>query len=350
MGKERRKKLSAEELYTFSDEMCMMIESGISSVEAVTLMQEEAHSTEEKEILTDMLDALYETGYLTEAVRRAGVFPDYYVQMLQMGEQTGKTDNILRTLAKHYYREDEIAKAVKSAISYPLLMISMMLVIILVLVTQIMPIFERVFAQLGSSMGGISGGVLEIGKFLGRYAVVFFFLIAFIIAIMIYLLKSEAGRLKLMKLCSKNRILKNIYDKIEVSRFASGIAMTISSGMDIEHAVEMSGELVGSEAFQKKLEACKQKLQNTTDLGQAFASAGIFTGLYGRMAVLAAKTGNLEQAMEKVADTYQNEADEEIHRLISIVEPTLVIILSVVVGMLLLSVMLPLLNIMAGIS
>lgn len=350
MGKETRKKLSIEELYTFSDEICMMIESGVSSVEAVTLMQEEARNNEEKEILAEMRDSLYETASLTEAIKRTGVFPAYYVQMLQMGEQTGKTDNVLRTLAKHYYREAEIGKAVKSAISYPLLMVSMMLVIILVLVTQIMPIFERVFAQLGSSIGGISGGVLEIGNFLGQYAVVFFFLIVLCMALMVYLMKSDTGRLKLMRVFGKNRTLKNILDKLEAGRFASGMVMTISSGMDIEQAVEMSGKLIRSEAFQKKLAVCKKKMQNTTDLGEALALSGIFTGLYGRMAVLAAKTGNLEQAMEKVADAYQNEADEEIHRLIAIVEPTLVIILSVVVGMLLLSVMLPLLNIMAGIN
>lgn len=350
MDKEKRKKLSAEELYAFSDEMGMMIESGVSSLETVTLMLEESQSKEEKALLTDMQNTLYDTGSLSTAVKETEVFPEYYTYMLQMGEQTGKTDNVLRALANHYNREDEIAKAIKSAISYPLLMVSMMLVIIIVLVTQIMPIFERVFAQLGSSMGGISGGVLEIGKFLGRYAVVFFFLIAILVAGIVYLSKSESGRLKLRKLCSKIRSFGNIYDKIEVSRFASGMAMTISSGMDIAQAVEMSGGLIQSELFQKKIEACMRELQSTMDIGEAFALSGIFTGLYGRMAVLAAKTGNLEQVMEKVADTYQNEADEEIHRLIAVVEPTLVIILSVVVGMILLSVMLPLLSIMVGMN
>lgn len=348
--KQKRKKLSAEELYAFSDEMSMMIESGISSLEAVTLMLEESENTEEKEILGAMRDTLYDTGSLTSAMQETGVFPAHYTYMLQMGEQTGKMDEVLHALANHYNREDEILKAVKSAISYPLLMVCMMLVIIVVLVTQIMPIFERVYAQLGSSMSGISGAVLGMGKFLGQYAVVFFFIVALLVAFIIYLSKSETGRLKMVRICSRNRSFRSIYDKIEISRFASGMAMTISSGMDIAQAVELSGGLVRSELLQKKLEVCKQELENTIDIGEAFAKSGIFIGLYGRMAILAAKTGNLEQVMEKVADTYQKEADEEIYSLIAVVEPTLVIVLSVVVGMILLSVMLPLLSIMVGMN
>ena len=84
------------------------------------------------------------------------------------------------------------------------------------------------------------------------------------------------------------------------------------------------------------------------DIGKAFSESGIFSGLYGRMAILGAKTGNMESVLEKVANTYQEEADNEINELIAIVEPTLIIVLSIIVGLILLSVMLPLLNIMSG--
>lgn len=348
--KTKYKMLSAEELFAFADEMSMMIESGISAIEGLTLMLEESDVEEEKKLLSDMRDTMYDTGSFSMAVEQIKVFPEYFCYMLRMGEQTGKTDEVLRSLARHYNREYEIAKAIKSAVSYPLLMVTMMLIIIVVLVTQIMPIFEKVFIQLGTSMGGISGGILEIGKFLGQYAAVFFIALVVVAGVGIYLVKSEKGKAFLVKLCSKNKTFYSIYNKIEVSRFASGMAMTISSGMDMTQALEMAGGLVKSEDFKEKLTVCKKQLQDTMDIGNAFSESHIFSGLYGKMAILAAKTGNLEQVMEKVADTYQNEADEEIHRLIAVVEPTLVIVLSVVVGMILLSVMLPLLSIMAGMN
>lgn len=343
------KKMSVEELFAFSDEMYMMIASGVSALEAVTLMLEESRDAGEKQLLEQMQETIYATGSFACAVREAAVFPEYYTYMIEIGEQTGKTDQVLRALANHYERENDIYRAIRSAVSYPLLMVTMMLIIIVVLVTQIMPIFERVFIQLGSSMEGFSGGLLQVGSFLSKYSGVFVVLLVALIAGAVYLMKTSDGRKRLVMMVCRIKAFGSIYDKIMISRFASGMAMTISSGMDMNQAMEVSGGLVTSEKLQKKLKDCEAAFTDSMDIGTAFSKSGIFTGLYGKMVVLAAKTGNLEQVMEKVANTYQNEADEEIHGLIAVVEPTLVIVLSIVVGLILMSVMLPLLNIMTGI-
>lgn len=348
--KKENKKLSSEELFAFSDEMHMMIQSGISAVEAIALMLEESQTVYEKDLLKQMQDTLYDKGSFAAAVREAKVFPDYYTYMIEIGEQTGNTDEVLRTLAAHYEREIAIHRAIKSAISYPLLMVSMMLVIIVVLVAYIMPIFERVFRQLGSDMDGVSGGLLQVGQVIVEYRFIFLALLVILVAAGLWLFKSTSGKKILLSLVSKIGVFNRIYEKIMVSRFCSGMAMTISSGMSLPQALEIAENLVTNAKIQSKIQICKDKFAESTDIGNAFAQSGLFTGLYGRMVVLAAKTGNMEQVMDKVADTYQDEADEEIHSLIAFVEPTLVIILSVIVGLILMSVMLPLLNIMAGMN
>lgn len=343
-----RKRLSSEELFAFSDEMHMMIVSGVSALEALTLMLEESQDAAEKVLLEQMQDEMYATGSFASAVREAAVFPEYYIHMVEIGEQTGKTDEVLRALANHYERETAIYRAIRSAVSYPLLMVTMMLLIIIVLVTQIMPIFERVFIQLGSSMEGFSGGLLQAGSFLTRYGMVFVILLVLLIVLALCLIKTEGGRARLTALLCRIKSFRAIYDKIMLSRFASGMSMTISSGMDINQALEVAGGLVTSAQLRQKIQKCAAELENTSDIGTAISASGIFTGLYGKMVVLAAKTGNLEQVMEKAAVTYQDEADEEIQGLIAVVEPTLVIVLSIVVGLILMSVMLPLLNIMTS--
>lgn len=347
--KKWNKKLSAEELFAFSDEMYMMIASGVSSLEAITLMMEETDDPVEKELLGKMQDTMYAGGSFAMAVRDAEVFPEYYTYMVEIGEQTGKTDEVLRSLANHYERENAIYSAIRSAVSYPLLMVTMMLIIIIVLVTKIMPIFERVFIQLGSSMEGFSGGLLRAGSFLTQYSALFVGLLLVLIAFAITMIRTPNGRKRLTAFVCKMKSFRSIYDKIMISRFASGMAMTISSGMDMSRCLEVAGGLVTSDWMKQKINDCAQKYENDNDIASAFSLSGIFTGLYGKMVILAAKTGNLEQVMEKVADTYQDEADDEIHSLIAVVEPTLVIVLSIVVGLILLSVMLPLLNIMTGI-
>ncbi|MCF0130979.1 MAG: type II secretion system F family protein [Pseudobutyrivibrio sp.] len=348
MSENTNKKLSAEELYAFSDEMGMMISSGVSVIQGITLMLDESEGGEEKELLQQMENEIAMTGSLANAVEKADVFPVYFVDMIKMGEQTGNLDSVLTSLASHYSREMAISAAIKSAIGYPLLMVAMMLVIIVVMVTEIMPIFERVFIQLGSKMDGVSGGLLAVGSFLHNNGLILVVILAIIVIGIVVIARNKAARDKVISFLYKRKSFKSIYDKIATSRFASAMAMTLSSGMDVMQAIDVSGRIVDAPGFDEKLEKCKDSFAMNMDIGRAFSESGIFGGLYGRMAVLGAKTGNMESVLEKVANTYQEEADNEINDIIAVVEPTLIIILSIIVGLILLSVMLPLLNIMSG--
>lgn len=348
MADKSRKKLAAEELYAFSDEMGMMISSGVSAIQGLTMMIDESEGGEEKELLTEMEQVVGETGSLSKAIEKAGVFPDYFVEMAKMGEQTGKMDSVLTNLAAHYSREMAISNAIRSAVTYPLMMVAMMFVIIIVLVTEIMPVFDRVFKQLGGTMDGLSAGFLAIGKFMKANGLLFVIILLLIVVYLFILNKSKWGKNHRAMLLYKSRRFKSIHQKIATSRFASAMAMTLSSGMDVMQSLEVSGRIVDAPEFEQKVEKCKDSFAETMDIGKAFSNSGIFGGLYGRMAILGAKTGNMENVLEKVATTYQEQADEEINDFIAVVEPTLVIILSVIVGIILFSVMLPLLNIMAG--
>ncbi len=348
MSEKSRKKLASEELYAFSDEMGMMISSGVSSIQGLTMMIDESSGGEEKELLTEMLDVVETTGSLAKAIEQADVFPDYFVEMVKMGEATGKMDSVLTGLAAHYNREMAINSAIRSAVTYPLMMVAMMLVIIIVLVTEIMPVFDRVFRQLGGTMDGLSAGFLALGKFLKSNGIIFVIILIALVVYLIVLNKTEWGKNHRNVILFSSRKFRSIHEKISTSRFASAMAMTLSSGMDVLQALDVSGRIVEAPEFETKVENCKDSFAKTMDIGKAFSESSIFGGLYGRMAILGAKTGNMENVLEKVAVTYQEEADEEINDLIAVVEPTLVIILSVIVGIILLSVMLPLLNIMSG--
>ncbi|MCR5194850.1 MAG: type II secretion system F family protein [Pseudobutyrivibrio sp.] len=348
MSDKTRKKLTAEELYAFSDEMGMMISSGVSSIQGITMMLDESQGGEEKELLTEMESIVSESGSLSKAIESVDVFPDYFVEMAKMGETTGKMDSVLTNLAAHYSREMAISNAIRSAVTYPLMMVAMMLIIIVVLVTEIMPVFDRVFKQLGGTMDGLSEGFLAVGSFIKENGVIMLIILLAVVIYFIVINKTTWGKNHRNNLLYKSRRFKSIHSKIATSRFASAMAMTLSSGMDVMQALDVSGRIVEAPDFEKKLEKCKDSFAETMDIGRAFSLSGIFGGLYGKMAILGAKTGNMENVLEKVATTYQEEADEEINDFIAVVEPTLVIILSVIVGIILLSVMLPLLNIMSG--
>ena len=301
-----------------------------------------------KELVDEIYQSVMDTGRLDQAREETKVFPEYLIRMTQIGEETGTLDEVMESLAEHYDREEAIRRSVRSAISYPLLMIGMMLVIIIILMTKVMPVFDQVFRQFGQEMTGFSRGILLAGNALSRYSAVFAVLLAVIVCAGIYFTKTESGRKKLYHIGSGFAFSRELKDKLSACRFAGGMSLALKSGLTPEQGMEFSENLIEDDDFRKKVAECKADMENGTDIAEALVKAGIFTGVYARMTSIAGKAGMMDEMMGRIADECEEEVDEKLSSMIAVLEPTLVIILSVIVGTILLSVMLPLLEIMSG--
>lgn len=175
------KPLSNPELSSFSSQLSLILRSGISALEGISIMLEDASSEEEKAILNALSENLQETGSLNEALEQTQLFPAYMTRMVRIGEETGTLDDVMAALGDHYAREDTIARTIRSAVTYPMIIISMMIVVILVLIIKVMPIFNQVFIQLGSEMSGFSRVLMDLGNTINRYSVVFIAVLAVIV-------------------------------------------------------------------------------------------------------------------------------------------------------------------------
>ena len=220
-------KLTNLEIASFCSEMAMILKSGISSLEGVDLLREDAQTKAEKKLLDEIYQSVMDTGRLDQALEETKVFPEYLIRMTQIGEETGTLDEVMESLAEHYDREEAIRRSVRSAISYPLLMIGMMLVIIIILMTKVMPVFDQVFRQFGQEMTGFSRGILLAGNALSRYSAVFAVLLAVIVCAGIYFTKTESGRKKLYHIGSGFAFSRELKDKLSACRFAGGMSLAL---------------------------------------------------------------------------------------------------------------------------
>lgn len=329
----QQKPLSNLELAEFFNQLSLMLHSGISSLEALHLLLEDSSSDSERSLLQHMIDAIEQTGYFHQAAFSAGVFPNYALHMLRLGEETGTLDTVTEGLSEHYVREHNLSGIIKSSLMYPALMLGMMFLVIVVLLTKVMPVFQQVFQQLGQEMTGFSAGLLTLGNLLSNYSIVFVVLVVVLITLIIF------GRKHLP-------FQKKIQDQIAACRFAKGMGIALKSGMTAEKGLDLSTELVEQEAFRMKINDCKQALSEGIELSQALRQSQIFTGPYARMTYIAGKAGVLDEAMEQISSEYEHAVNSRITSLIALLEPTLVIILSIIVGIILFSVMFPLLGIM----
>ena len=180
----------------------------------------------------------------------------------------------MESLAEHYDREEAIRRSVRSAISYPLLMIGMMLVIIIILMTKVMPVFDQVFRQFGQEMTGFSRGILLAGNALSRYSAVFAVLLAVIVCAGIYFTKTESGRKKLYHIGSGFAFSRELKDKLSACRFAGGMSLALKSGLTPEQGMEFSENLIEDDDFRKKVAECKADMENGTDIAEALVKAG----------------------------------------------------------------------------
>ena len=143
------KPFSNIELSSFCGQTALILKSGISVTEGLTIMLEDAASPEEKEVLESLLESVQETGQLYQAMENTKIYPSYMIHMVQIGEETGTLDEVMESLRNHYEREDSISKSIRNSITYPMIMTGMMAVVIVVLLVKVMPIFNQVFIQHG---------------------------------------------------------------------------------------------------------------------------------------------------------------------------------------------------------
>lgn len=336
------------EVSAFCSQIALILKSGISSLEGVMIMLEDTSSPEEKAILEKIVENMQETGSLYQALSETGLFPSYMTHMIQIGEETGTLDEVMESLSVHYEQEDAIGKSIKSAVTYPLVMGGMMIVVIILLLVKVMPMFNQVFIQLGTEMTGVSRMLMNVGNAINRYSIVLTVLLLAAIAAIFIGSRTQAGRQLFRRAGYHLRSIRPIYEEIAACRFASGMALTLSSGLNPEQSMELVRALNDDPVFLQKLEACQKKMEEGEDLSEALRSVGIFSGVYARMASIGSKTGSMEQVMNRLAKLYQDDIDSRMNNALAVLEPALVIILSLIVGIILLSVMLPLTGIMSS--
>ena len=312
----------------------MLIHSGISLTEGLAILHDESQTDTDREIITALLTSMEETGSLTQAMETSGRFPHSSVSYIKTGEETGCLDEILNSLAQHYEQEQEVSEQIRSAVTYPLIMLGMMGIVIVVLLVKVLPVFQQVFQQMGMEMNTLSLGLLKAGSILSNYSGIFLILVVLLVSLILFLSLSEKGHIYLRNAAYHLPVFRDITLAAEYGR----------------HAQERAAEMVSLPLFLKRLEVTGHLLEEGTPFYQALTDSKLFTGMEGRLISVGFQSGSADEALNQLSVKYREKAVDLISEAISIVEPTIVIILSLLVGLVLLSVMMPLLGILSDIA
>ncbi len=295
-------------------------------------------------MLSDIIAAMDEGKSFPNALEESGAFPVYMIDMLKIGEFSGRTDTVLEELGYYYKREQSLRESIRHAVSYPLIMMVMMGIVIFVLVAKVLPVFQSVFADLGSDLTGFSKIVMDMGMAFSDSLGVILAVILVICVAVLMVSKWQKGR-EWFKM--NFFFIRKISYKVAVSRFASGMSLMLASGLDVEQSLEMILPLIEHKGVYEKIQVIKESIAQNKNFSEAVAEQKIFSGTYTRMLAIGERTGSTDEVVANISRRYDDEIEISLSNMIAIIEPSLIAILSTVVGVILLAVMLPLMGIMS---
>lgn len=330
--------------------LSLLLHAGIGMGESLHLLAQEETGTRAA-FLAEMGRCLEDGGQLSEAMAHSGCFPASVSAMTAIGEESGNLEEALSSLADYHDQRHRTGRQIKNALAYPSLILLLMLGVIGVLLVKVLPVFDAVYASLGGGLTGLSGSLLHLGVLLRKgLPVLLLLLVVFAVGVLVLAL-SPALREKGMDALRRRFGDRGVLRDFNNARFAQALAMGMGSGLNVEEALELAGKLLGDiPAAAARCEGCAEEVRRGMDLTQALEKAYLLPPARSRMLSVGIRGGNADRVMAEIADRMMEDAEEKLEALTGKIEPAMVLTASLLVGGILLTVMLPLMDIMSTIG
>lgn len=344
------KRVNSKEIVIFTRQLSTMISAGVAINRCLATLQEQAESPYFKQILGEISKDVQAGNPLGDSFAKyPNVFSDVYVNMVKAGEAGGILESILKRLATQVENDSSIKKRVKSAMTYPIAILTMTVAGFFGIMIFIMPKIGSILKDLGGENAELpvyTRAMLSISDFTQNNIV----LIAVAMAIGLYLLKryirTPKGKYAFHAVLLKTPIVKTVITKVAVARFARTFSSLMSAGVNVLDALDVTGKAIGNKVIEKELEKAAQLVKNGKQLSETLANSPNFPPIVGRMLAVGEETGKMDEVLIKVADFYEEEVAAVIDSVSSLIEPIMIVVLGALVGVIAASVMGPI----AGLS
>jgi len=343
------KKIKPKTLQIFSRQFATMIEAGLNVVSSLVILEEQTDdpyfALVIKEIRADVEGGLLLSQALT---RHPKIFSRLYVAMVEAGEAAGILDQVLDRVAFQIEKETQIKRRVKGAMIYPTMVLIFATLVLVGMLLFLVPIFVEIFATLGGDLPTLTLYVVAMSDFLKHNWMFIFPVIFASIWGVRRFKKTEAGRQLWDRI--KLRIPMKIGDvvlKVTMARFSRTLSTLVAAGVDIIKALEITGQTAGNWVIEEALAGVRQKVHQGVPIAQPLIENPVFPPMVSQMVKIGEETGELEKMLGKIADFYEDEVDTAISSLTAIIEPLMMIGVGAMVGVIIISMYLPMFKLLS---
>lgn len=338
-------KVKTNDIVLFTRQLSTMISAGVPLLRALNTLEIQSESPAFKAVLGDLIKDVQGGSQLADALaKHPKVFSDIFINMIRAGEAAGIVDDILKRLATQVEKNASMKKKIKSASTYPLVLLSLTVVAFFGLMIFVIPTIGKILKDLGgpdAQLPATTQAMLEVSAFMVSY---WYILVGGAIAIIVGLrkyLNTPAGKLAFHKLVLKVPVLKTLIMKISVARFTRTFASLVGAGVSVVEALRVTARAIGNKVYENEVDEAAKLVVNGKQLSQAIEGSKLFPGIVPQMLAVGEETGQTDTVLIKVADFYEEEVDTTIDSLSSILEPVMIVIMGGAVGFIAVNVMGP---------
>ncbi len=343
----RFKKLNFEQTAFFFEQLWLMVNTGMQLDDGLEILSEDIEDARLGEVCHFLSEKIDTGTSVSEAIAETGVFPPYAVRMTEIGCMTGKLEETLKGLSEYYEGRADMERTVRYAVFHPCMLLVMMTIVMIILVVKIIPMFTEIFSQFDAGIGSAVQDIVSIAY--GAGEIILAVLIALIALIAVILLVPPVKK-AMMKLASVFPLTRGISRTLAQAKLADAMCLMIISGIQPEEALEHAAGLISDKKLSAQLADCLERVRRGEYFSDAICQSGILPKMHARSLKIAYTSGSFETVWRKISQRADEEAHRTVTNLLSMVEPAIVLLLAVMIGSVLLTIMIPLMNIMSALG
>jgi type IV pilus assembly protein PilC len=337
-------RVKAGDLAVATRQLATMVSSGMTILRALHVLESQTESKKLKKTVASVRHDVEAGLLLGDALERhPKVFSPLYVAMVRAGESGGLLESSLLRTADQLEKDASLRRQVRSAMIYPSLVVSFAVIVLLALVAFLIPVFANVFKQFGGKLPGLSQFMVDFSHLLTHQWYVLIVVVIAIAAGFVYFKRSKWGRphWDAFKLRIPLKI-GDVVQKVSIARWSRTFSALVSAGVPIIQAIEITGKTAGNAVVERAMESVITSVKAGGTISEPLQGSSVFPPMVGHMVGVGEETGALDEMLNKIAEFYEDEVTAAVKALTSIMEPAMIIAVGSIVGLIVISMYLPL--------
>ena len=342
--------LSGKDIALMCRQLSSMLLAGVTLVKALNILYLQVEKKNIKSSIKILYESVQKGDQFSEALRKqTGVYPELMVHMVEAGEASGKLDEVIGKLADQFESDVRLKAKIRTAMTYPAILVVLSITVVMVLVTMILPIFLGMFTA-DMELPIPTKILLAFSDALRNYWFIFIIGVGILVLAGKSYLSTEGGLYNWHKMLLSIPVLGPTIMKISAVRFSRTLSTLLSSGMSLIQALEIVIKVVGNRVVMEGLKVTKEDIRKGMNLSQSLRKVAALPPLVYSMVGIGEESGTIEGVLEKCAEYYDNEVDNSIQKLVSMIEPIMIIVMGGMVGFIIVGMLLPIFSIYESIG